>query len=122
MRNLASLMIAALAVATLGVQTASAHTHLKSSNPAEGAKLTAAPKEITLTFEDEVQLTAVSVSGADGKAKALTPLPAQATKEATVALPALAAGNYTVNWRAAGHDGHVMTGHVKFSVAAPAAK
>jgi methionine-rich copper-binding protein CopC len=118
----ASLVIAVFAFFALGVQTASAHTHLKSSTPADGSTLQTAPKEIKLTFEDIVNLTAVSISGADGKSKALSGLPAEPVKEARLALPALSPGDYTVNWRAAGHDGHVMSGHLKFTVAAPAAK
>ena len=121
-RYWASFVMAAFAALALGTQVASAHTQLKSSSPANGSTLQAAPTELKLTFADLVNLTQVSVSGADGKSKSLTALPAEPVKEARLHLPALAPGDYTVNWRAAGHDGHVMSGHLKFTIAAPAAK
>jgi copper resistance protein C len=119
MRYLSAFMI--FAVMTFGAQPVWARTHLKTSEPKDGSTVQA-PKQLTLTFEDEVRLTAVSVAGKDGKATALSQLPKEAVKSATVALPTLASGEYTVNWRATGHDGHVMSGHLKFTVAAPAAK
>ena len=107
---------------TLMWPLAFAHTHLKSTIPADGSVLQAAPKNITLKFEGEVQLTAVSLTGKEGKEQPLAKLPAGMAKEAVVSLPTLAAGQYVVKWRAAGHDGHVVSGQLKFTVEAPAAK
>jgi len=93
-----------------------AHTHLKSTVPQDGSTLQSAPKTITLKFEGEVQVTALSVIGADGKEQKVAKLPEEKTATPVIALPALNAGAYTVKWRAAGHDGHVISGQLKFSV------
>lgn len=108
-------MLHALALSTM-MQTACAHTHLKSSIPSDKSELSTAPKELKLTFEDAVQLTAVKLTLADGQSQSLTPLPKDAAKEATLSLPSLKSGSYVISWRAAGHDGHVMSGLVTFKV------
>jgi methionine-rich copper-binding protein CopC len=122
MRTMKSVATIFVALLTLATQAALAHTHLKSSSPVDGSTVTTPPKQLTLTFEDFTQVTAVSIAGKDGKAKTLEVPAAGPSKTATVALPALKAGDYLVRWRAAGHDGHVMSGQLKFTVAAASAK
>ena len=116
MRYMKALVGGLVAVLALGAQAAFAHTHLKSSTPADGSTVKAVPTHITLTFEDHVQVTAASITGKGGKPQTIIGLPEGVVKEATLKLPALAPGEYVVNYRAAGHDGHVMSGQVKFKV------
>lgn len=110
----------AMAAATLASPIASAHAALKSSNPQAGATLAAAPKEITLTFNEKVEEAFSTITLADGEGKAITTDKAKvdAANPAILRLvaPTLAAGSYTVTWAVAGHDGHRRKGDFKFTV------
>jgi copper transport protein len=106
---------------------AGAHAVLESSDPADGASVDRAPRQVTLTFTErpEPRLSTVQVLDADGR-------PVQASKAEPVAgqprqlrvpLGALADGTYTVAWRTVSRDdGHVSGGAFAFGVgvAAPA--
>lgn len=106
----------------LAANAAQAHTHLESSIPSNGSKV-AAPTAIELRFSGAARVTALTLQQTGVAAKALAPLPATATKVVSVPVSGLAAGSYTVTWRVAGEDGHVMSGTFQFTVdpAAPAA-
>jgi copper transport protein len=107
---------------------APAHAVLRTSDPADGASLDRAPRQVTLTFTErpEPRLSTVQVLDADGR-------PVQAGKAGPVAgqpfqlqvgLGALGDGTYTVAWRTVSRDdGHVSGGSFAFGVgvAAPAA-
>lgn len=95
---------------------AHAHAHLHKSDPANNSTVTTAPKNIALEFNQAVQLTAVSLQKGDTKLQDLGPLPAAANKQYSLALPALDAGNYIVNWRALSADKHIMSGKVSFKI------
>lgn len=110
----------AMAAAILASPFASAHAALKSSNPQAGATLAAAPKEITLTFNEKVEEAFSTITLADGEGKSITTDKAKvdAANPAILRLvaPTLAAGSYTVTWAVAGHDGHRRKGDFKFTV------
>jgi methionine-rich copper-binding protein CopC len=121
MKALRTMIIAtAMAAATVASPFASAHASLKSSNPEAGATLTAAPKEIALTFNEKVEEAFSTITLADGEGKAITADKAKvdAANPAILRLesPTLAAGSYTVTWAVAGHDGHRRKGDFKFLV------
>ena len=110
-----------LTVAALSVSfSATAHTHLQKSMPADKSVVSTAPANVVLTFSAAANVTALTLQKGAEKAKPLGPLPAKAAREVTVALPALAPGEYVVNWRVAGEDSHVMSGKLVFTVAAAA--
>jgi copper transport protein len=100
---------------------APAHAVLRSSDPADGASVDRAPRQVTLTFTErpEPRLSTVQVLDADGR-------PVQAGKAAPVAgqpfqlqvpLGALPEGTYTVAWRTVSRDdGHVSGGSFAFGV------
>ena len=115
--------LAALAGATalIASSPAWAHAHLVSSNPAANAAVAAAPKVITLTFNEKLvpafskfELTMPEHGGMkvpvnttvskDGKSITGTPQ------------SALTNGAYKIVWSAASADGHKMTGEVAFKV------
>jgi methionine-rich copper-binding protein CopC len=99
---------------------ARAHTPLTSSEPANGASAAAAPKSIALTFGGDVRLTAVTLTDASGNKQAIDDPPtAVAAKFDLAVRGALAPGAYVVAWRAVGADTHVISGEIKFEVAAP---
>ena len=93
-----------------------AHAKLLSTSPAAGAELAAAPKVLTLDFNESVQLAVLKVSSA-GKE---VPVPYDSGASAShvaVPLPALAPGSYQVRWSALTvDDGHVVKGVFSFVI------
>jgi copper transport protein len=122
-RAIPALLVFALALA---VPTAlDAHARLKASNPAAGAQLTTPPTSIRLTFSEEATpgFSAIALSGPAG-AVALGPLTVDSASKLTLVAEvptSLAAGTYTVSWRAAAADGHPTRGTFTFTVIAAAA-
>jgi methionine-rich copper-binding protein CopC len=97
---------------------AQAHTHLKTAVPAKGSTVAEAPPNLVLTFSGPVRLTALTVTRQDGSdEKKIAPLPEEPTASITVPAPKLGAGQYLVNWRIVGKDGHVQSGKFGFTVA-----
>ena len=101
---------------------AQAHTHLAGSVPADKSRV-AAPAAIELTFSEAARVTALTLQKGSEEPVALKPLPSKAEAHLSVPVSGLAAGDYVVNWRVVGEDGHVMSGKFGFTVdpAAPAA-
>jgi len=101
-----------------------AHAKLRSSIPAADAQLRAAPKSLTLSFNENVRLAVLTLT-LDGKDVPVTvDRSAPPAAQVSVALPALAVGQYVVQWSALSvDDGHVSKGTFAFAVvgAAPAA-
>jgi methionine-rich copper-binding protein CopC len=94
-----------------------AHARLVSSQPANGATVAAAPASVTLVFSESAKVTALSIQSAvDKSPKKLAVATAEDSVSHGIALPALAAGDYTLTWHALSDDGHVTSGTVKFSV------
>jgi copper resistance protein C len=93
-----------------------AHAKLTGSTPASGAHV-AAPQTLTLNFSENAQLTSLNlVSGAK-----ITAIPldkgTKAGRIVDLTLPALAPGDYTVQWSAlAADDGHLTKGSFVFTV------
>ena len=120
MKSLAALVIA-LACASL----AHAHAHLLGSTPANHSTLAVAPAEITLRFQEEVQLTALALQSGDAKPLKVAALPPGRSRTFSLPLPAIGSGSHTVTWRALSDDGHVMSGTLVFTIlpsAVPGAK
>ena len=111
--RVATIVLAALAVAP----AAFAHTHLKSSMPADKAVLDKAPTELMLHFSEATKITAVTLQKqGEGEAHKLAALPKEPTANATIPLQSLTQGEYTVEWRAVGDDNHVMKGTLHFTI------
>jgi methionine-rich copper-binding protein CopC len=109
------------AIFSLMASSASAHSELTASMPANNASVEVAPKELVLHFSEPVRLTALAVTEAGEAQRALGPLPAERQKDFSIAAPGLSKGQYTVSWRALSADAHVMTGEFTFAVGEPAA-
>jgi methionine-rich copper-binding protein CopC len=110
----------AAALALLAPAAASAHAMLHTSNPADGATLTTSPRSLSLVFSEECRVTALRLldeSGREHQVRREGGRAASSRATATVAAP-LPSGAYRLEWRAMGDDGHVMSGAVKFAVAA----
>jgi methionine-rich copper-binding protein CopC len=110
-----------MALLILVATGAFAHTHLVRSDPTDDATLAVAPATVTLVFAEPVTLTAVKVESDGAKPVvrlAVSPLPPNPGAQATLPLPPLAAGRYTLGWRALSDDGHIMSGAIHFTIAA----
>lgn len=115
-------LAAAVTLALALPRPADAHTRLESSTPAAGETVTGSPSELRLRFSRPVSagLTSVAlVRGADTLATIPgAPVDGSEGREFTFAIGrALEAGAYTVAWRTAGADGHVIRGTFSFTVA-----
>ncbi|MEV4252477.1 copper resistance CopC family protein [Spirillospora sp. NPDC049652] len=107
--------VAAAAALGLPAVPAEAHTALKSSDPAAGAKV-ASPAKITLTFAEPVGYPKVVLTDGSGgrhEAGAARAVDTTVTEDVTGPLPN---GVYTVGWRVVSADGHPVTGEFKFTV------
>ena len=99
-----------------------AHLALTGSTPAEGAHLAAAPREIRLTFSEEVEaaVARIRLLGANGGEVAISAI-RQPTDSAQVLVTgitgALEAGAYTIEWQVIGQDGHPVRGTIPFVIA-----
>jgi methionine-rich copper-binding protein CopC len=97
----------------------SAHAKLQKTQPANGTTVSAAPKEVQLWFDEDVDLK-VSKIGVTGPAGAVavgpTRLMGPKSLIAVVTGP-LTDNAYTVTWQtAAADDGHVSKGTFKFTL------
>jgi methionine-rich copper-binding protein CopC len=106
-------LFAALLLAT---PAAWGHAHVKSSTPANGSTLPAAPAQLAITFNEAALVTVLTLQQDGAAPVALPALPKAPASELALPLPALAAGHYTVKWRAVGDDGHVTAGTLQFTV------
>lgn len=111
-------LLAALTVPAFAGPVA-AHSELRASAPASGARLSQAPESVDLTFNEPVQVTALRLYGADGRE-----IPVVRTRELrtttrySARLPALDPGGYRVEWRIMSADGHPVGGVIRFQVGA----
>lgn len=98
-----------------------AHGTLQRATPGDGDQLSAVPRELRLTFTEdvEVDLTRLALTGPGGRV-ALAPLelaPDSATVVVAGIEGSLVAGTYSVEWQVVGNDGHPVRGEYSFSIA-----
>jgi len=85
------------------------------TTPSDG-DMGAAPETFSATFEHPMRLTALVVTPSRGDPIAVTIPAREASTNASVALPRLSPGNYSITWTATGADNHTMTGRVRYMV------
>ncbi len=107
----------ALALCFVLSAPAYAHTELSSSTPTDEAVLDQAPEELLLTFSEALRLTAVVIEH-ESDSRALDVTSMEPATDFAVALPDLAPGEYVVEWRALSEDAHVISGEIRFTIAA----
>jgi methionine-rich copper-binding protein CopC len=109
--------LACIAAGGLLPLAALAHAKLLGTAPATDEQLAAPPKQLTLRFNEAVQLGVLKVS-ADGKDIPIAlDRGAAAASTVTVALPALGPATYRVQWSVLTvDDGHVVKGTFSFVV------
>jgi len=118
--------IAAIAWTWSLAPDASAHAALVSSNPNDGAQLSAPPRTVTMTFSEtpDPKLSVVHVldsGGSDVETGGVGTVPGNAKQLRIEVRPNLTDGAYTVSWRVVSQvDGHVTAGAFAFGVGVPA--
>jgi methionine-rich copper-binding protein CopC len=111
-----------LLVAALGLLAtatpALAHAHLESSDPAEGAALTAAPSQVTLVFSEFVTLpeTPLEIIGPDNVTWPVGPVSVSGQTVTAPVTPTGPAGAYVLAYRVISVDGDMVTGAVNFTL------
>jgi methionine-rich copper-binding protein CopC len=109
--------LAGMALGGLLPLAALGHAKLLSSLPASGAQLAAAPKQMTLEFNEAVQIGVLKLS-ADGKDVPIAwDQGAAPAAKVTIGLPPLVPASYRVQWSALTvDDGHVVKGTFSFVI------
>ena len=117
LRSVMAGMAAALLTILLQVLPAVAHSPLISSSPADGDVLAASPQAINMKFRGTARLVRLALTGAQSGEVTLSEEHLMVEKHRhTVALPAIAADEYEVRWRALSADGHLVKGSFSFTV------
>ncbi|WP_030685576.1 copper resistance protein CopC [Streptomyces globisporus] len=121
------LILAAALLGTLlaGAAPASAHAALTGSDPKDGAVVATAPKEVNLTFSEQVAMSPDSIrvldpAGRRADTGEIRDLCSGSVVRYGVGLRAgLPDGTYTVAWQAVSADSHPVAGAFTFSIGAP---
>ncbi|MFI8824150.1 copper resistance CopC/CopD family protein [Streptomyces sp. NPDC053431] len=120
------LVVAALLgtlLATAG--PASAHAALTGSDPQDGAVVATAPKQVNLTFSEQVAMSGDSIRVLDPSGKRVDTgeirdlCSGSVVRYGVALLPGLPDGTYTVAWQTVSADSHPVSGAFTFSVGAP---
>jgi methionine-rich copper-binding protein CopC len=120
-RTLVIRCLPAAAAAMILAAPALGHAKLRSTLPAADAQLRAAPKSLTLTFNEDVRLAVLTLATGGKDIPVTLDRNAPASPQVTVALPSLGAGKYVVQWSALSpDDGHVSKGTFSFEIVASA--
>ncbi|MFB7860891.1 copper resistance CopC/CopD family protein [Streptomyces sp. NPDC056069] len=121
------LLVAAALLGTLlaTAGTASAHAALTGSDPQDGAVVATAPKEVNLTFSEQVAMSGDSIRVLDPAGKRVDTgeirdlCSGSVVRYGVALLPGLPDGTYTVAWQTVSADSHPVAGAFTFSVGAP---
>lgn len=121
------LILAAALLGTLlaGAAPASAHAALTGSDPKDGAVVATAPKEVNLTFSEQVAMSPDSIrvldpAGRRADTGEIRDLCSGSIVRYGVGLRAgLPDGTYTVAWQTVSADSHPIAGAFTFSIGAP---
>ncbi|MEO6023847.1 MAG: copper homeostasis periplasmic binding protein CopC [Burkholderiales bacterium] len=121
MSRTVSIALAMTAALCVGATGAYAHPRLQASNPAPGAKLNVAPKEIRMTFSEGLvaPFTGLELKNNSGKVISTSKLTFAAGDARRIVVPIgarLTTGSYTVIWHAVSVDTHRISGSFTFKV------
>jgi copper resistance protein C len=107
--------------ASLFGSAAYAHPEFQSAEPAAGAAMTTAPKQIRITFNENVipQFSGVEVTDQTGKVISTGKAATDPANKKLLVVPLteqLPPGDYKVEWHAVSDDTHRVKGNYTFSV------
>ena len=125
MGTLLAALLSALLLLGFAAPEALAHAALLRTTPGDSEILQSGPKEVTLTFGEDVGigLGQLKVLSADGR-RVDTGAPSQSDHATVVHIPLLSGipeGTYVVIWRVVSADSHPVSGAFTFSVGKPSA-
>ncbi len=116
--------IAALTTLTASLLSGAAYAHpeFQSADPAPGAATTSSPKEIRITFNENVitKMSGVEVKDKTGKIITSGKAMSDPANKKLLVVPVseqLPPGDYKVEWHAVSDDTHRVKGSFSFSVA-----
>jgi copper resistance protein C len=111
------ILLISLLLATLSDAAAQAHALLDHADPAVGSTVASAPREVSLTFTQNLEAAFSSVQVTDANGTRVDEGKAQISGNTMhVGLKSLAAGTYQVRWQALSVDTHKTEGSFTFSV------
>ncbi|MFF3316935.1 copper resistance CopC/CopD family protein [Streptomyces sp. NPDC003035] len=121
------LLVTAALLGTLlaGAAPASAHAALTGSDPKDGAVVATAPKDVNLTFSEQVAMSADSIRILDPAGKRVDTgeirdlCSGSIVKYGVGLRSGLPEGTYTVAWQTVSADSHPIAGAFTFSIGAP---
>jgi methionine-rich copper-binding protein CopC len=115
MRNIiAAIMLALLPLGTAGAQ---AHAFLDHAEPRVGSTVASAPREVSLSFTQDLEPAFSSVEVSDAKGARVDQGKAQVSASVMrIGLKPLSRGTYKVRWRALSVDTHTTEGSFSFHV------
>lgn len=104
------------------ISSASAHTDLVSTSPAADSDVNASQETISITFAEPMLVDGAAIVVVDSTDTTLdSPAPTQDGASLSIPWPAgLVPGIVTVQWRATGADGHVLSDEFTFNYTAAA--
>jgi len=110
----------ALTVAPIGLgllSPAAAHSEITTTNPASGATLTTPPRQVVLTFNEEIKDVGdgIVVTAPDGARLDSGEAVIKGTKATQALKPLAIAGAHTVRYRIVSADGHVVSSQYTFT-------
>jgi methionine-rich copper-binding protein CopC len=93
------------------------HAKLRATVPSADAQLQAAPKTLSLSFNEEVHLALLTLTTGGKDIPLTVDRATPAASQISIPLPPLPAGKYQVQWSAlSADDGHVTKGTFSFTV------
>lgn len=123
-RTLVLLFLAVVGALLAAAQPAAAHAALTGSDPRQGAVLDKAPDQVSLTFSEQVAMSADAVRVLDPQGKRVDAgqAPTQVGRTYSVKLRAgVPDGTFTVAYQVVSADSHPVAGAFTFSIGAPSA-
>ncbi|GAX54202.1 copper resistance CopC/CopD family protein [Streptomyces olivochromogenes] len=121
-RTLLLLLLAVIGAVLAGAAPASAHAALTGSDPQQGAVVSRAPTQVSLTFSEKVAMSDGSVRVLDPKGKRVDTGKATDLGGTTYGVKlhsGLPDGTFTVTYQVVSADSHPVSGAFTFSVGAP---
>jgi methionine-rich copper-binding protein CopC len=114
------ILISSLLLVLFGNTAALAHAYLDHANPLVGSTVANAPREVALTFTQNLEsaFSSVQVTDANG-ARVDTGKPQVSGNTMRVGLKSLSQGTYRVHWRVLSVDTHTTEGSFTFRVGSP---
>lgn len=124
LRRLATALLLAALSCVSAAAPASAHTDVVWSSPGPGATLPYPPAQVAIQLSEPVDLGLSQIVVRDAQGRALKVSDKALTQGAEVLVATLddrgAWGQWTVDYRVVGADGHAVTGRIDFAVGEPA--